>query len=238
MTEHYPFHNDPLPYAYDALEPYIDSETMHLHHDAHLQTYVDNLNSVLEKYPSLQNLSLEQLLLLPTLRTTTNRHLPTRNQPLRSSQHPIMTHNDRKKLIDNAGGVYNHRLFFESMAPGVKTQPRGQLAVAINESFGSFEHFKQLFTDAAMSIFGSGYAWLGVDHRRNLGRVGTLVITTTANQDVPIGICPILNLDVWEHAYYLGHANLRANYIANWWNVVNWAAVEARYQSCVNSNMV
>lgn len=250
MIEHYPFQNTPLPYPYNALEPYIDSETMHLHHDAHLKGYVDSLNAVLEKYPALQDKTLEQLLLLPAARpmprmnsslmNTSQMNSPQMNSsPMRSRRgavnppmhsQPIqnrpITPEDREKLRRSAGGVYNHRLFFNSMAPTAKRQPRGQLAAAINSTFGSFDNFKARFSDAAASVFGSGYAWLGVDRR------GQLVIVTSENQDVPPGICPLLNLDVWEHAYYLKHANLRADYIADWWNVVNFPAAEARYQSC------
>lgn len=235
MIEHYPFQNTPLPYPYNALEPYIDSETMHLHHDAHLKGYVDSLNAVLEKYPALQGKTLEQLLLLPTARPMPRMNTPPMrsrrsavNPPMHSQpiQNRPMTPEDREKLRRSAGGVYNHRLFFNSMAPTAKRQPRGQLAAAINSTFGSFDNFKARFSDAAASVFGSGYAWLGVDRR------GQLVIVTSANQDVPPGICPLLNLDVWEHAYYLKHANLRADYIADWWNVVNFPAAEARYQSC------
>ncbi len=216
MNDTYPFVNTPLPYPYSALEPYIDTETMRLHHDAHLGKYISDLNEVLAKYPALQNMSLEELLSLPGCRAYPQARFRPRI---------ILPPADALKLCRGAGGVFNHRLFFESMAPGAKRQPRGNLAAAINRAFGGYEEFTKKFTDAAMSVFGSGYAWLAV-------RNGAPVILTSKNQEV-VPLCPILNLDVWEHAYYLKYHNLRAAYISAWLNIVNWPAAEARFQSCL-----
>lgn len=201
MTEHYPFENTPLPYPYDALEPYIDEKTMHLHHDRHLKAYIDNLNGILKKYPQLQTLTLEQLISA-------------------AGQRPGK---DWTAIARNAGGVYNHRFFFSGMCPEGKKAPEGALAVAIDRRFGSLDGFREKFAEAALSVFGSGYAWL-VSGRRGL------CLVTTANQETPAGAgTPLLNLDVWEHAYYLKHYNKRADYIGDWWNVVDWDAAERKY---------
>ncbi|MDD3165717.1 MAG: superoxide dismutase [Oscillospiraceae bacterium] len=198
--------NTPLAYAYDALEPYIDAQTMVLHHDRHLQTYVDNLNAALQPYPWLQTLSLQQL--------------------LRASTHLPMT--IATPVARNAGGVYNHRLYFDGLTPESAPLPDGALSSAIVRRFGSISQFREQLTQAAAGVFGSGYAWLCADRR------GTLSIVTTANQETPQGLClcPILNLDVWEHAYYLKHFNKRADYLTDWFHVVNWPAAEARYLQC------
>lgn len=200
MSDHYPFVNEPLPYEYDALEPNISAETLHFHHDKHLQAYVDKLNAVLAKYPALQRLSLTELLRIPP------RALPPA---------------DRVAILRNAGGVFNHRLYFDSMAPGASGMPRGDLARRIAMSFGSFDKFRQRFSEAAASVFGSGYAWLCSD------RSGRLFIAVSANQDVPDGL-PLICIDVWEHAYYLDYQNRRDEYIAAWWNVADLAAAAAR----------
>lgn len=198
MSENsYKFEITPLPYDYNALEPYIDSETMRIHHNKHLQSYVDNLNKALEAYPSLHNRSIEDLLRRPLA-------LPKAS---------------RVAIMRNAGGVYNHDFFFKNMRSGSDNNaPEGQLADQINIAFGSFEAFQQKFTDAAMSVFGSGYAWLIRDRKNKLA------ISYSANQETPItfGYIPIISIDVWEHAYYLKHKNRRAEYIDDWWNVVNW----------------
>lgn len=206
MNQHYKFINQPLPYAYDALEPYIDTLTMHLHHDKHLQTYIDNLNKALTDYPFLQKLSLEQLIynadrLPPKIQTT---------------------------VKNNAGGVYNHEFYFAGLLNSAQKEPTGMLALAIIRAYGDFDNFKSKFTEAALSVFGSGYAWLVLDER------GDLKIITTANQDTPLTLktCPILNIDVWEHAYYLKHYNMRVNYIADWFQVVNWNMAEQHYLKC------
>ncbi len=199
MNEHYMFVNPPLPYAYNALEPFIDEKTMMLHHDRHLQTYVDNLNNILKDYPEYQNLSLEELLIFIN-------SLPT------SIQTPIK---------NNAGGVYNHIFYFNNLQNPNTKQPPDPLSKYIMNSFGSFDAFKKEFTQKALSVFGSGYAWLVLDS------FGRLKIITTANQDTPFiyNLCPLLNIDVWEHAYYLKHYNKRADYINDWFNVVNWTNV-------------
>lgn len=206
MHEHYPWVNLPLPYAYDALEPYIDEKTMHLHHDQHLQAYVDHLNEALEHLPRLQGCSLEQLI------RVANRLPPKVGVP----------------VARNAGGVYNHRFYFDGLTPEGPPQPGGMLAEAIDRCFGSFSAFQEAFAAAALSVFGSGYGWLVTDRR------GQLCILTTPNQSTPLtrGLCPILNIDVWEHAYYLKHCNKRGDYVADWWCVVNWPVVEARYAAC------
>lgn len=207
MKSHYPYENTPLPYAYDALEPYIDEKTMQLHHDRHLKTYIDNLNSILKKYPQFQPLTLEQL-----IRTTGQ-----------------MPGKDCMAISRNAGGVYNHCFFFNGMCPDGKKAPEGALAAAIDRRFGSLNAFREKFSETALSVFGSGYVWL-VNGKQGL------CLVTTANQKTPAGIVtPLLNLDVWEHAYYLKHYNKRADYINDWWNVVNWDLAEQKYEcSCVS----
>lgn len=208
MNEHYPFTNPPLPYAYDALEPYIDAKTMELHHDKHLQAYVDNLNNALKNYPDYQQLSLEQLLLY-IFRLPADIRIPVWN---------------------NAGGVFNHIFYFSQLAPPetIPTVIPQPLLSALNHSFGSMDGFKKALSDTALSVFGSGYAWLV------LTPVGKLEIITTANQDtpLPLGLCPVLNLDVWEHAYYLKHFNVRADYIKDWFSVINWEQANQNLISC------
>lgn len=206
MTERDPFINPPLPYEYDALEPYIDAQTMHLHHDKHLQAYTDHLNDALRGHPELQRLSLEQLLLAAG-------RLP------KAVGVPIQ---------HNAGGVYNHRLYFDELRPDGVRRPVGALAGAIDRTYGSFDTFQKLFSAAALSVFGSGYAWLVSDSR------GRLDIITTPNQETPLtrGLCPVLTADVWEHAYYLKHYNQRANYLNDWFQVVDWDGANNRYLSC------
>lgn len=202
----YPFLNLPLPYAYNALEPFIDEKTMHLHHDRHLQTYIDNLNAILKEQPALQKLSLTQLI-------QNARKLPAELQtPIRN----------------NAGGVYNHRFFFNGLVNPSEAQPEGKLSSQINRQFGSLEDFQQAFQAAALSVFGSGYAWLVSDH-------GELKILTTPNQNNPLeqGLSPILTIDVWEHAYYLKHYNVRAGYIRDWLQIINWAQAEQNYLQCL-----
>ena len=201
-NSYYPFINTPIPYSYAALEPFIDEETMYLHHDRHLQTYIDNLNRFLEENPSLQKFSLEELLSIW-------RRLPCHLQtPLRN----------------NAGGVYNHRFYFDSMTPPGSSCSAPRLFEAMSCQFGSPENFRSQFKEAALSVFGSGYAWLVLDR-------GRLKIVTSANQNTPLTCSRtlILNIDVWEHAYYLKHYNLRADYIDDWFRVVNWKMAENRY---------
>jgi len=194
-----------LNYNYNALEPYIDELTMTIHHTKHHAAYVNNLNAALEKYPELQERSLEDLLVsLDSL--------------------PV----DIKAAVrNNGGGHYNHSIFWSVMAPDSAGKPSGELAEKINERFGNFEQFKELFGKAAISRFGSGWAWLVIS------KEGLLEIVSTANQDNPIseGHKPLLGLDVWEHAYYLKYQNKRPDYINEWWNVVNWKEVSNRYNS-------
>lgn len=197
----YPFVNLSLPYDYDALEPFIDEKTMHLHHDRHLQAYIDNLNKAVSKYPFLQKLTLEQL-------ACGNFNIPDE---------------DKKAVKNNAGGVFNHRFFFSGMSPE-KTVPKGNLLKAVEKQFGSIEKFEKEFKKSAMSVFGSGYAWLTQCGEK-------LKIMTTANQDTPLCFRqkPILTIDVWEHAYYLKHYNLRGDYIDDWFNVINWDFAEENF---------
>ena len=204
-NEYYPFVNLPLPYAYDALEPFIDAKTMMLHHDRHLQTYIDNLNNALKDRPGLQELSLEQLIC-----------------------NASRMHDDVQSTIrNNAGGVYNHRFYFDLLTNPAKREPQGGLRQAIDSNFGGFSEFREAFKKAALSVFGSGYAWLVCDN-------GTLVIVTTPNQNNPLecGMCPILTIDVWEHAYYLKHYNVRADYIEDWFSVVNWEQAQCNFEAC------
>ncbi|MEK7203498.1 MAG: superoxide dismutase [Patescibacteria group bacterium] len=193
----------PLPYSYDALEPYIDSKTMEIHHTKHHQTYVDKLNAALEKYPELFEKPLEEL-------------LKNTNQ---------IPEDIRQAVINHGGGHLNHSLFWTIMAPNAGDRPSGALAEEINQIFGDFEKFKEQFTNAALGIFGSGWAWLDL-------KDGKLRICTTRNQDSLLmeGKIPILGVDVWEHAYYLKYQNRRPEYIQAWWNVVNWQKVEELFQ--------
>ena len=191
-----------LPYAVDALEPYIDAQTMTIHHDKHHQAYVTNLNGAIEKHPELASKSLEALL-----------------KDLNAVPEKIRT-----AVRNQGGGHYNHSLFWLMMKPGGGGEPTGDLAKAIDTSFGSFGTFKDMLTEASTKVFGSGWAWLVADG-------GKLKIVSTPNQDTPLstGQIPLLGLDVWEHAYYLKHQNKRVDYIAAWWNVVNWDFVSERY---------
>lgn len=199
MDNFYPFENTPLPYSYDALEPYIDTKTMELHHNRHLQTYIDNLNKALKPHPELQNLSLE-FMLKNLCRLPAELSLALRR---------------------NGGGVYNHRFYFDSMTTASTLNP--QLENELTTAFGSFEAFKERFKNAALSVFGSGYGWL-VYNGENYS------IITTKNQNTPDLklYIPLLNIDVWEHAYYLKHYNERNKYIDDWFNVVNWEKVYMR----------
>lgn len=206
-NDYYPFVNIPLPYPYDALEPYIDAKTMELHHDRHLQTYIDNLNNVLKDYPELQDLTLGQLIY----------------------NVDMFPEDTQTPITNNAGGVFNHRFYFDQFDGSVDKEPMDHLALAIKSKFGNYDEFKKKFKDAGLSVFGSGYAWLV------LNRDKELEIVTTPNQDTPLpeNLCPILNLDVWEHAYYLKHYNKRTDYIDDWFHVVNWDKIMENYLRCL-----
>lgn len=184
-----------LPYGYDALEPYIDVETMHLHHDKHHNTYVTNLNAAIEKYPELAEQSIEELV----------------------SNLNELPEDIRTAVRNNGGGHANHSFFWKIMAPNAGGEPTGAIKEAIDDAFGSFEKMKEEFKTAATGRFGSGWAWLVMAN-------GKLEITSTPNQDSPLtdGKIPIIGLDVWEHAYYLKYKNVRPDYIAAFWDVVNW----------------
>lgn len=193
----------PLPYPNNALEPYIDERTMQIHHDLHHGGYVKNLNTALESHPDLQKLSIDELL----------RNLSRVPESIRNA------------VRNNGGGHLNHTIFWKLMAPNAGGQPGGALAEAIDKTFGGFDKFKETFSNAAMTRFGSGWAWLVKNPS------GSLEILSTANQDNPIseGKFPVMGLDVWEHAYYLKYQNRRVEYVTNWWNVVNWGEAAKRF---------
>jgi Fe-Mn family superoxide dismutase len=197
-----PFTVPPLPYAFDALEPYIDAKTMEIHHDKHHGAYVTNLNKALEGHADLQNKTVEQLL-----------------TGLNSLPESIRT-----AVRNNGGGHLNHSLFWKIMKKGGGGEPGGELATAINGAFGSFAEFKAKLADAGTKRFGSGWAWL-------LFRDGKLVIESSANQDNPIidGGKAFFGVDVWEHAYYLKYQNRRPEYLEAWWNTINWAQVAENF---------
>jgi Fe-Mn family superoxide dismutase len=192
----------PLPYDFAALEPHIDEQTMRIHHDKHHAGYVNNLNAALEGNAELQKLSVEALL-----------------KDINAVPEKIRT-----AVRNNGGGHANHTLFWEIMTPGGPSEPSGALAVGIKKAFGGLAEFKEQFTKAATTRFGSGWAWLVASGN------GSLAIESTANQDSPLmeGKRPIIGIDVWEHAYYLKYQNKRADYIAAWWNVLNWAEAAKR----------
>ena len=193
-----------LPYAYTALEPYMDEMTVKIHHDKHHQTYVDKLNAALEPYPELQELTVEQLL----------------------SDLNKIPEAGRNAVRNHGGGVLNHNQFWEILGKDVSiTETMNEV---INTTFGSFDNFKKQFTDAAMGRFGSGWAWLVVNN-------GKLEIVSTANQDTPLseGKIPILMIDVWEHAYYLKYQNRRAEFVENFFHIINWVEVEKKYKAAL-----
>ena len=202
----YPFKVPDLPYAYDALEPYVDAQTMHLHHDKHHAAYVDNLNKALaEAGGTYQTMTAEALLL-------NLNELPEKIQAA---------------VRNNAGGHLNHTLFWPMLKKNEGGRPSGELGSAIESTFGSADAFQQQFSEAATKVFGSGWAWLVLD-------AGKLEVTTTANQDNPVAKpnekeLPLLGLDVWEHAYYLKYQNRRPEYVKAFWNIVNWDYVNQRY---------
>lgn len=200
-----PFSLPALPYAFDALEPFIDKMTMEIHHGKHHGAYVTNVNKALESAPNLGNKTIEELL---------------------ASNCAIVPENIRTAVRNNGGGHINHSMFWQIMGPKAGGAPDGNLASAIASAFGSFDSFKEKFSAAAMGRFGSGWAWL-------LKTSSGLEIMSTANQDSPVmeGKFPVMGLDVWEHAYYLKYQNRRAEYVSAWWNVVNWAEVGKRFNT-------
>ncbi len=195
----------PLPYDYNALEPHIDEATMRFHHDKHHAAYIANVNNALANHPELAALSVERLI----------------------SDLSRVPEDIRTTVRNNGGGHANHTLFWQIMAPNAGGTPSGALAAAIDRTFGSFDAFKEQLSKAGAGRFGSGWAWLSADGS------GALRIESTANQDSPLseGRTPILGLDVWEHSYYLKYQNRRPDYIAAWWNVVNWPEVARRYEA-------
>lgn len=191
-----------LPYAYDALVPHIDEETMYLHYEKHHNTYVNNLNAAIEKHPEFGTKTIEELVAVIN----------------------EVPEDIRTAVRNNGGGHANHSFFWKIMSPNGGGEPVGELKAAIDETFGSFDEFKAQFKAAAAARFGSGWAWLVVDN-------GNLAIMSTANQDNPLmeGKTPVFGLDVWEHAYYLNYHNVRPNYIDAFWNIVNWEQANENY---------
>ena len=200
----YPFVVQPLPYEYDALTPVIDEETMRFHHDKHYKTYVDNLNNILADYPELQKTGLKELL------------INLENLPAAA----------RTPIQNNGGGVFNHELYFDAMKSPVGQETSGTLEDAIKRDFGSYQQWKEQMKQAAVSKFGSGWAWLLTD------KAGKLSIVQTANQDVPdlLEYTPVFLVDVWEHAYYLQYQNRRADYVEGWFDLINWRKAQKRYE--------
>lgn len=191
-----------LPYPYDALEPYIDAQTMEIHHTKHHQAYIDKLNAALADRGDLLDQPLEDLL----------------------KAYRTIPENIRQTIINNAGGHYNHTLFWENINPEGGGEPKGDAGDMIRSTFGNFENFKKEFTATALNRFGSGWAWL-------VWTEGKLAVVSSANQDNPImeNKIPLLGLDVWEHAYYLKYQNRRAEYVSAWWNIVDWKQVQVRF---------
>ena len=194
----------PLPYDYSALEPYIDTQTMQIHHDKHHQAYITNVNNALQGHDQLASMSVDDLL----------RNINQVPESIRTA------------VQNNAGGHSNHSMFWNIMQPNGGGEPTGNLASAIQQAFGSFDAFKTAFNDAGTKRFGSGWAWLVLDTNRKLQ------VISTANQDSPLmsGMYPVMGNDVWEHAYYLKYQNRRPEYLNAWWNVVNWDAIAHRYE--------
>lgn len=200
-----------LPFAYDALEPHIDAKTMDIHYTKHHQTYVDKLNQALDKHPNLSEKTIEELL-----------------QDIDAVPSDIRT-----AVRNHGGGHHNHSLFWKSLTADSVGAPVGSLMNAILEEFGDFEKFKEAFTNEAANRFGSGWAWLVCSGEK-------VSVISTANQDSPLmdGLTPLLGLDVWEHAYYLKYQNKRPDYIAAWWNVINWPEIQRRYEQALGGASV
>lgn len=211
MRDTYPFLLEPLNYPFYALEPYISEETIKIHYSVLLKNYVDKLNEVLKQYPELQFWSLEQLLSNPSL-------LPAAAQTT---------------IINNAGGVYNHYLYFDSMTSPSHSQMNNEFSIILRKEFGSLQRFKELFVSAAVNVFGSGYVWLVLNQNLNLA------IITTHNQDNPLsfGLAPIMTLDVWEHAFFCDYPGKKKEYAANWFKLIHWDCVYERYKSIYHSNL-
>jgi Fe-Mn family superoxide dismutase len=198
-----PLEHKPLPYPPDALEPHIDRQTMEIHHGRHYKAYVDNYNAAVQKAPQLDGKPLHEVL---------------------ANNLAAVPEEIKTAVRNNGGGAHNHALFWEILGPKAGGNPTGNLAKAIDRDFGGFAQFKEKFETAAKTRFGSGWAWL-------VKKGDKLEVTSTANQDSPLmeGAFPVIGLDVWEHAYYLKYQNKRPDYVAAWWNVVNWTAAEARF---------
>lgn len=196
-----------LPYAYDALEPYIDAQTMEIHYTKHHQAYLNNMIAALEACPEFQPTSAESILI----------------------DLFVVPENIRTALRNNAGGYYNHSLFWQIMKKNGGGEPKGLVADGIKKAFGSFAEFQNIFNAQAKSVFGSGWAWLSVD------KDGKFIVTALPNQDSPLSYdaTPIMGLDVWEHAYYLKYQNKRPDYITAWWHVINWDMVEENYRAVI-----
>ena len=207
MEQHYPFSLPPLPLAYDALEPELDARTLHFHHDKHFAAYVENLNRLLEPHAAYHGWSLEQLI----------------------QGWPELPEDIRQGVRNNAGGVYNHDLYFRMLAPTPVSSPAGALESAIDRDFGGIDKLKMALKTAALGQFGSGWAWLVS------GRDGALSVQKTPNQDTPLPLCPLLTCDVWEHAYYLQYQNRRGDYFEAWWRLIPWPEVGRQYESCLQN---
>jgi len=194
-----------LPYAYDSLEPYIDKETITIHHDKHHRAYVDKLNKAVEG-TEFAKMEISELI----------RNVDKVPEKIRTA------------VRNNGGGHFNHALYWQMMAPNAGGEPSGKLAMALKAEFGSFDNFKKAFTNAALTRFGSGWAWLVLNNKK-------LEVTSTANQECPLskGQVPLLTIDVWEHAYYLKYQNKRPDYVENFWKVVNWKDVEHRFEASI-----
>lgn len=205
MDTRYPYQLPALPYAYEALVPILGGDTLRFHHDKHFQTYVDNLNKALADCADCQSKTLEELL----------------------ASLDDLPEDRRAPVCNNAGGVYNHALYFECLSPNGGGAPSGELAQAMERAFGPYESFKKGMKEAALAVFGSGYAFLVTD------RKGTVAIMQTANQNCPIseGYWPLLCVDVWEHAYYLDYQNRRAEYLDKWFDAIDWSKVAERYKN-------
>lgn len=202
METHYPFTLPPLPFAYDALAPELDERTMHFHHDKHFAAYIDNLNSLLSGRPDYQDWSLEKLI----------------------QNWAELPEEIRQGVRNNAGGVYNHDLYFNTLRPLPAASPEGALQGAIDRDFGGLQELKSAMRTAALGQFGSGWAWLVSD------RDGRLSVRKTPNQDSPLPLIPLLGCDVWEHAYYLPYQNRRGDYFEAWWRLIDWPGVSRVYE--------